>query len=160
RPADLAPVATQQLRSGASIVRLQQQIDHVDVHHGELRVMVQADGALAAVSGTMRASAGRAAVRSTAAAGTEPALAALDGAGPGHPAIARESERGGYQELHVAETAELRVTSARAKRELWFDGGRMTPVWSVEVIADRAIEDRYESAARSYLIADADGSVL
>src|SRR5690348_10639075 len=53
RAADLATRGVQKLRNGAAIVRLQQQVEQVDVYQGELRVMVQPDGTLAAVSGTL-----------------------------------------------------------------------------------------------------------
>jgi fungalysin metallopeptidase (M36)/PA domain-containing protein len=161
RPADVVPAATQVLRGGASIVRLQQQIDHIDIHQGELHVMVQPDGSLSAISGTMRPSAGRATFRSNPVAATELALDALYGAARVHPAITPAADRAGYQEMTVAAIPEFRVLSARAKRELLPDNGQMTPIWSVEVIADRTgLDDRIESAARKFLISDADGKVL
>jgi hypothetical protein len=161
RPADLTPVATQPLRNGAAIVRMQQQIDHVDVHQGEMRVMVNPDGSLAAVSGTLRASAGRATFQSNAATATELALDALYGAGRVHPPIALGAARAGYQEVSVAEVSDFHVASARAKRELLFRDGDMLPIWSVEVIADRAgFDDKLEFSAKRYLISDADGSVV
>src|SRR5262249_46564192 len=145
KPADLAAIETQPLRNGAAIVRVQQQIDHIDVHQGELHVMVNADGSLAAVSGTLRAASGRTVFQSNAATATDLALDALYGAGRVHPPITLGAERAGYQELDVAEVPDFRVTAARAKRELFFRDGSTLPVWSVEVIADRTgLDDRIE----------------
>ena len=161
RPADLAPVATQPLRNGAKVVRMQQQIDGVDVHQGEVHVMVNPDNSLAAVSGTLRASSGRATFRSNAATATELALDALYGASRVHPPITLAAARAGYQELNVAEVSDFHVQAARAKRELLFRDGSSTPIWSVEVIADRAgFDDKPEFSAKRFLISDADGSVL
>jgi hypothetical protein len=49
----LTTAGTQPLRNGAAIVKLSQTVDGVIVHDGELRVMLHADGSLAAVSGTL-----------------------------------------------------------------------------------------------------------
>jgi fungalysin metallopeptidase (M36)/PA domain-containing protein/fungalysin/thermolysin propeptide len=161
RPADLTPMETQQLRNGAAIVRVQQQIDHVDVHQGEMRVMVNADGSLAAVSGTLRASAGRTAFQSNAATATELALDALYGAGRVHPPITPGVERAGFQELSVADVSDFHVASARAKRELLFRDGGMLPIWTVELVADRSgFDDKLEFSAKRFLISDGDGSVV
>src|ERR1044071_5013051 len=161
RPADLTPIETQTLRGGAAIVRVQQQIDHVDVYQGEMRVMVNTDGSLAAVSGTLRASAGPPPFSSNAATATELALDELYGAGRVHPPITVGSERGGFQELSVADAPDFHVANARAKRELLFRDGGVTPIWTVEVIADRTgFDDRMEFSAKRYLIADADGSIV
>ena len=161
RPADLTPIETQPLRNGAAIVRVQQQIDHVDVYQGEMRVMVNTDGSLAAVSGTLRASAGRTTFQSNATTATELALDELYGAGRVHPPITVGSERGGFQELSVADVPDFHVANARAKRELLFRDGSVTPVWTVEVIADRTgFDDRMEFSAKRYLISDADGAIV
>jgi hypothetical protein len=160
-PAELTAIGSQQLRNGAAIVRVQQQIDHIDVHQGELHVMVNTDGSLAAVSGTLRASQGRTIFHSNPSAATELALDALYGAGRVHPPITVGAERGGFQELNVADVSDFHVANARAKRELLFRDGSMQPVWSVEVISDRTgFDDRMEFSAKRYLISDADGSIV
>src|SRR5262245_23328240 len=58
-PSDLATVGTQKLRNGATMVRLQQQVDGIPIHQGELRVLVQNDGSLSAIAGTMLPTAAR-----------------------------------------------------------------------------------------------------
>src|SRR5689334_20225082 len=49
----LVETGTQQLRNGATVVQLAQQVDGVPVDQGELRVLLHASGAFAAVSGTL-----------------------------------------------------------------------------------------------------------
>jgi hypothetical protein len=52
-PMALADAGTQQLRNGATVTRLRQEVDGAVVHQGELRVLMHPDGSLAAVSGTL-----------------------------------------------------------------------------------------------------------
>jgi large repetitive protein len=161
RPAELAAHSQQRLRNGASVVRLQQRVDGVDIHHGELRVMVRPDGALAGVAGTMRPAGGRVVFRSTATAAVDRALDALYGAARVRPATAEIGEKAGYHQVSVAAAAAFEVQRARARRELLPDGDQLVPIWNVEVFASRSGFDGVpEQAARRYLIADADGRVL
>jgi hypothetical protein len=161
RAADLTSHSVQRLRNGASIVRLQQQVDSVDIHQGELRVMLRPDGALAAVAGTLRPSAGSPRFQSTAAAAVGRALDTLAGAARPHPAITEAGAKAGYQQVTVAPAPELRVVSARAKRELLPQDGVLLPIWSVELMAElTGLDGKVEPAARRYLLADADGRVL
>jgi hypothetical protein len=160
-PSDLATRGVQPLRSGASIVRLQQQVDGVDIHQGELRVLVRPDGSLAAVSGTMQPGAGPTRFRSTPAAALDRALDALYGSARARPAISEGADHAGYRELSVADDPGLRVDRARARPELLPDGDRLIAIWSVELAAEAtAIDGAAEPAARRYLIGDGDGRVL
>jgi len=159
RPSELATRGIQRLGNGASIVRLQQQVDRVDIHHGELRVMLGADGSLAAVSGTMLASRGRASFQSTPAAALDRALDALYGEPRARPAIIEGADRAGYRELTVADDPEVRVRSARARPELLPDGDQLIAIWSVELFAEKVTLDDVASEARRYLLDDADGQV-
>jgi hypothetical protein len=159
QPAALVSVGAQRLRGGGSLVRLKQQIDGVDIHHGELRVMVHPDGSLVAVSGTMRATPGPAAFRSTPAAALGRALDTLYGQARVRPAIIEGADRAGYRELGVADNAEFRVQTARARRELLPDGGRLLPIWAVELFAETG-DAAGGVTARRYLIGDADGRIL
>jgi len=163
RAADLTTHSVQRLRNGASVVRLQQQIGGIDLHQGEIRVLVDPDGALAAVSGTLQPDAGRPQFGSTAIAAVERSLDALYGTARAHPAIA-EAPNGttaGYLALIVAWTPEFRVEHARAKREVLFDAGRPIPIWVVELLAEKMGPDhRVEPAARRFLISDLDGHVV
>jgi hypothetical protein len=161
RAPDLTARGVQRLRNGASIVRLQQQVDQVDIHQGELRVMVQPDGSLAAVSGTMRASTGRTSFQSTPSAALERALDVLYGEARTRPPITEGADQGGYRELVVADDPELRVHGARAKRELLPDADQLIAIWSVELLAERSdSDDVVHSEAHRYLIGDADGQLV
>jgi len=159
--ADLTAGSVQKLRNGASIVRFQQQVDGIDVHQSELHVMLQPDGSLSAVSGTVRANAGRSNFSSTAIAAVDRALDTLYGKTRARPAVAQTGEAAGYTVLTVAPNTGFRVTSARAKRELVPQGAQLLPAWSVELFSEKSgFDDKLETAARRYLIADANGSVL
>jgi hypothetical protein len=161
RAADLSSRGVQPLRNGASIVRLQQHIDQIPINQGELRVLVQPDGSLAAVSGTVLPTAGRVTFRSTAPAALDRALDALYGPTRARPAITEAGDRDGYTMLSVAATPEFQVQVARARREITVDGDRLVPIYSVEVFSDKIGIDRtLDSAARRYLIGDTDGRVL
>jgi len=160
RPAELTTSNQQRLRNGAQIVLLRQQIDHVDIHDGELRVMIQPDGSLAAISGTVLATSGPAKLQSTAAVAVDHALDALYGAARSRPAVTDGNDVAGFRELSVAAAPDFRVDSARAKPELLVDGTQRTAVWNVELFADKpGFDGRVEPAARQYLIAD-DGRVM
>ena len=160
--ADLTTQGVQTLRNGASIVRLQQRIDGIPFHQSELRVMVNADGSLAAVSGTVLPNAGRTTFTSTPAIAVDRALDALYGKTRVRPAVteagtAADSE---YTRVTVASNAGFRVQSARAKREMLTDGGQPLPGWVVELQASKTgFDDRIESSARRVLVTD-DGRVL
>ncbi|MGH2901621.1 MAG: hypothetical protein ACRDMZ_23300, partial [Solirubrobacteraceae bacterium] len=133
RPADLATRGVQRLRNGASLVRLEQQIDHVPIHQSELHVLVQPNGALAAVSGTMLASTGRPAFQLSASAALDRALDEVYGASRARPAIAEAAPRDGYSALTVADDPKFRVQVARERREMMLDGDRLVPIHAVEV---------------------------
>src|ERR1051325_10933348 len=67
KPMALAENGIQPLRNGATVVKLQQHVDGVVVDQGELRVLMRADGSLAAVAGTLLPSLAKPTARSTAA---------------------------------------------------------------------------------------------
>ena len=161
RAADLAVQGVQKLRNGASIIRFQQQIDGIDIRQSELHVMVQRDGSLAAISGTVRPSGGRTAFRSTPAAAVDHALDALYGASRTRPAVTETGERAGYRELTVAPSPEFAVQMVRAKPELMPEGNQTTLSWVIEIFTDKLTQaGKREPAARRFVISDADGSVL
>jgi hypothetical protein len=161
RAADRTMHSAQRLRDGSSLVRLQQKVGDIDIHQGELRVMVRPNGSLAAVSGTMRASTARTTFRSTATAAVDRALDALYGKTRVRPALAEGGEKAGFREVTVARNGEFQVDSAYAKRELLPDGDQLIQIWNVEVFAHKTgFDDAVESSMRRYLISDLDGSVL
>jgi large repetitive protein len=159
--ADRTMHSEQRLRNGAAIVRLQQKINDIDIHQGELRVMVHPDGSLAAVSGTMRASTARTTFKSTPVAAVDRALDALYGKTRARPALAEGGDKAGFREVTVAATPEFSVESAHAKRELFAQGDQLIPIWTVELFSSKTgFDDAIESSARRYLISDVDGSVI
>jgi large repetitive protein len=161
QPSALATRGVQRLRGGASIVRLQQQVDGVDLHHGELHVMMHADGSLAAISGTVQAGSAGTSFRSTPIDALERALDVLYGPARDRPAITEGADQAGYRELIVADDPEFRVSSARARPGLLPDGDQRVAIWSVELFAEKSgADDAAEAAARRYLIGDADGRVF
>jgi hypothetical protein len=161
----LADNGTQQLRNGATIVKLVQQVDGVVVHHGELRVMMHADSSLAAVSGTLRASAPKPSFASTAAQAADRALDQLYGARRARPAITATREHGGWTQLAVAADPGLHVRSLRARRELAEVNGTLGPTWAVEVAGDGAPDPMRDPslitmAAHSYVVGDTTGEIV
>jgi len=161
RPAELATHSVQQLRNGASVVRLQQQIDQVPIHEGEIHVLVHPDGSLGAISGTVLPSAGRTRFQSTAPAAVERALDAMFGAARTRPAMVETAQDGGYSGLAVAPAPEFRVQAARARREFLPSDKAPVPIWAVELIGEPVGGGQAgQTVARRYLVSDVDGSVL
>jgi hypothetical protein len=161
----LADNGTQQLRNGATIVRLSQQVDGVVVNQGELRVLMHADGALAAVSGTLLPSTIKPSFVSTPRAALEHALDKQYGATRPQLGITEAGVAGDWQTLEVASTPELQVTSARARRELARVGNKLIEAWAVEIEGDAAPDALGDPsiptyAAHRYLVADAGGKIL
>jgi len=157
-PMALVDGGTQQLRNGATVTRLRQEVDGALVHQGELRVLMHADGSLAAVSGTLLPAASRPRFTSSPSQALDHALDQLYGAARARPPIAEAGDQGGWQQLSVAAAPGLRVAQARARRELFQIGGALTPVWAVELRGD-AQPPASELVARRLLVGDADGRI-
>jgi large repetitive protein len=160
----LADKASQVLRNGGALVTLKQQIDGIDVHNGDLRVMVHPDGSLGAISGTLAPAGGKPTFTSTAAVAVERALDKLFGANRAKVGVVEGAEVNGWQSFSVASAAEYRVDTVRVKRELQRVGARgYVPSWLVEVSGYTAASTLYaaedEFTAHRYLISDRDGSI-
>jgi hypothetical protein len=165
QPMALAETGTQKLRNGATVVKLAQQVDGVLVHDGELRVMLHANGSLAAVSGTLQPPVVKPNFVSSPTQAFERALDQFYGKQRVRPAVTQTGEVGGWMHFTVAEDPQLRVTQARARRELAKVNGKLSEVWSIEVFGDAAADPLRDSsitetAAHRYLIGDADGRVV
>ncbi|MGE3546153.1 MAG: M36 family metallopeptidase, partial [Kofleriaceae bacterium] len=165
RPTTLVDHGTQILRNGASIVKLAQYVEGVIVNQGELRVMMHADGSLAAVAGTLQASPLKPAFVSSAREAVGRALDTMFG--PSRPALAINDagDSGGWHTLSVASTPRLQISSARARRELVQVDGKLVEAWAVEVAADAALDPMSDPSspafmAHRYLVADAGGKIL
>jgi hypothetical protein len=166
QPMALAENGTQQLRNGAHMVRLQQQVDGISVDRGELHVLVNPDGTFAAVSGTLLPAAAKPTFQSSAVQAVEHALdqhlgavraqAAVSDAGPADD---------GWEALQITPPAGMQIDSARARRTLANVGGVLIPAWAVEVEGDAppdpAVDPSFPTfSAHSYLIADNGGRVI
>ena len=168
QPMALADSGAQQLRNGATIVKLVQNVGGVPVHGGEIHVLLGADGGLAAISGTLLPAA---ATPSFASSATDALSHALDvhwgGARP-QVAItetAASADTGGWQPLQVASTSALQVSEARARRTLAQVGDQLVPAYEVEVQGNAAPDPLADPSiptfsAHSYLVRDADGQIL
>jgi large repetitive protein len=165
QPMALVENGTQQLRNGATIVKLNQQVDGAIVHNGELRVMMAANGSLVAVSGTLVPASIKPKFASSPSQALDHALDQFYGKLRARPAITEAGERGGWMQLTVAAAPQMRVTQARARRELASVGGKLSEVWSVEVLGDAAPDPMRdpsfaEAAAHRYLVSDANGQIV
>jgi len=164
-PLALAENGVQQLRNGATIVKLAQNVDGVVVNGGELRVMMHPDGSLAAISGTLLPATTKPSFTSSPPVALGHALDRLYGAARPAMAITDAGETGGWHTLQLASSPQLQVTSARARRELAQVGDQLVAAWAVEVEGDAAPDPLSDPSiptfsARSYLVADADGKIL
>jgi hypothetical protein len=165
QPMALTATGTQQLRNGATVVKLAQQINGVLVEDGELRVLMQPDGALAAVSGTLRPAIAAPAFVSAPRDMLDRALDHRFGAARARPAVAERAVSDGWQTLEVAADPALRITEARTRRLLASDAGQPTPAWELEVFGDAPPEPLSDPTipnplAERYVISDATGKVL
>ncbi len=165
QPMALLPSGTQQLRNGASVVKLAQHIDGIPVSNGELRVLMNADGSLAAVSGTLLSSTMKPGFVSSPRQMLEHALDQQFGASRPQVAISDAGDRGGWQQLQISSTPELQVTSARARRELAKVNDQLAEVWAVEVEGDSTLDPGGDPSipafsAHRYLVADIDGRII
>ena len=165
RPMDLVEIGTQRLRNGATVVKLAQQVDGVFVEQGEVRVLLHADSSFAAVSGTLLPATIKPKFVSSAHEALAHALDLQYGASRPQLAITEAGDRGGWQTLEVASTPQLKVTSARARRELARVGNVLTEVWAVEVSGDAPPDPLTDPsiptfAMHSYLVADAGGRIV
>ncbi|HZJ67487.1 MAG TPA: M36 family metallopeptidase [Kofleriaceae bacterium] len=157
--------STQQLRNGATLVKLDQMVDGVIVNQGELRVLMHTDGALAAVSGTLLAATVKPSFVSTPSQALDRALDKQFGATRPQLAITEAGTSGSWQKLDVAPTTDLVIENARARRELARIGDKLTEVWAVEVegtaVADPAGDpDITAFSSHRYLVKDLGGAIL
>jgi hypothetical protein len=165
-PIGLLPNGTQQLRNGATIVKLTQHIGGIPVTDGELRVMLHPDRSLVAVSGTLLPATKAPSFVSTSTIAVERALDQLYGKTRARPAIAQAGDHGGWTQLTVAADPHLRVQSARARQEFTpLGNGRLAASWKVEIMgtappAPNTDPSLTSSAAHSYVVDDATGHIV
>jgi hypothetical protein len=166
QPMGLVETGTQQLRNGATVVKLQQHVDGIPVDRGELRVLMHADNSFAAVSGTLMPAAVKPTFQSSAIEALGHALDKHFGAARAQTAVRDGGPAdGGWQTLEVASTPDAQVNSARARRTLASVGGLLTPAWEVEVDGAGAPDPKADPSfptysVHSYLVADKGGVIL
>lgn len=179
-PAAIAAVKVlrvQDLGRRGVIVVLGQDVDGVDVHGGELRLLMRTDLSLTALSGSLSPLAqptSKSAPRAFARPATEALALALSDLFGGRvvaqdvEAPAGGPDRAGYLQLGVVKGHPV-VTLARPARakQLYVPvGGALVPVWFVEFFASPAASAASsgsqgpDSLAYSYLIAATDGRIL
>lgn len=156
-------VATHRTRGGAVIARLRPEIDGIELHASEIRMLMRPDLSLVAVTGpvTARAELGPQGTRFALPAGAAlaHALRAHFGTNVALDAVVETGEHNGpFVHLQLAPGADLVVHDARAKRVLADDGGARVPAYFVEFFAQRSNE--LGSSAHRYLVAADDGRVL
>jgi Zn-dependent metalloprotease len=166
QPMALTESGTQQLRNGASMVRLAQHINGVPVNNGELHVLVQADGSLAAVSGTLLPQASVAGFSGSPVQALGHALDQQYGAARAQMTVTDAGvQNGDWEALTVASTSALQVSSARARRTFAQVNNQLVSAWEVEIEGDAAPDAKSDPSiptfsSHSYLIADGTGQVL
>jgi hypothetical protein len=163
-PMALVHNGTQQLRNGATIVKLAQQVDGVLLDQGEIHVLLHADRSLAAVSGTLLPATAAPVFVSSARDALGHALDQQFGSARPALAITAAGEAAGWQLLDVAAAPGLVVSDARARRVLATVDDQLVKAWEVESFGDVAQDPLSESpgptlSAHSYLVSD-DGKIL
>jgi hypothetical protein len=165
RPMALAEIGTQELRNGATVVRLAQNVGGVVVDQGEIRVLMHGNGSLAAVSGTLLPDMPSPSFASSASAMLDRALDNQFGGQRPRPAISDLGAQSGWQKLAVGPDPLVRVSEARARRVIARDGSALTGAWELEVFGEAPPDPLVDPTipaptARRYVIADAGGKIL
>jgi len=156
---------TQQLRNGATVIKLAQAVDGIPVHDSELHVLLYADSSLAAVSGTLLPSIAKPRFVSSPSDALGHALDQLYGAQRAQAAITELGDRAGWQQLAVAAVPGMKITTARARRELIQLGTAIVPGWSLEVAGTAPADPLGDPSmpaitAHRLLVTDGEGRVV
>ncbi|HEX3474582.1 MAG TPA: M36 family metallopeptidase [Kofleriaceae bacterium] len=166
QPMATVEVGTQQLRNGAALVRLQQQVDGIPVDHGELHVLVHPGGEFAAVAGTLLPAVAKPSFQSSAVAALGHAIDKHFGAMAPQTVVADAGPaNGGWEALQVTPPSGMKIDNARARKTLASVNGVLIPAWEVELEGDAppapGVDPSFQNfSAHSYLFADKDGRML
>lgn len=150
--------ATLSLEGGAHIVTFAQHVAAAPVHEGPIDVLLDRSNALLAVSGRLadQGRASRSAVSISPADALARALRSLYG---GDVTVLDETQAvGGYVRFAVAPRADLVVSDSRARLERAPRGGRLEPVYVVEL--DAGSPDATTAGAYRVLVHAVDGAIL
>src|SRR5204863_7855225 len=99
-------------------------------------VLMQANGSLAAVSGTLLPATTKPSFASSPSDAVNRALDQQYGASRPPMTITPAGDNGGWQTLQVASTGDLQVSSTRARQVLASQNGQLAPAWEVEIEGD------------------------
>jgi hypothetical protein len=156
--ADTELVAVHPLTGGATIVRFRQRIGGIEIHGGEVRVLLAADRSLRAVTGRLYpATASDAPFRLDDTAAVSAALKAQFKVDVPASAFQSREKRGDYRSLALPPRTDLQVDALRSKKVYVAVDGKLTAAWFVEFFGRSGGQDQ---EARRHLIAASNGKVL
>jgi hypothetical protein len=145
------------------VVRLAQHVDGVPIDRGELRVLLHADGALAAVSGTLQPAAATRAFAMSPREAVERALDQQYTTARAHPTVAETGQHGGWYQIAVAADPRLQIATARTRRVRTPTGGILAPAWETELVGRATTRAAHRATAEliayRYLITE-DGAAV
>lgn len=151
--------------SGARLLRFQQRAAGLDVLHGEVKVLLRADNALAAISGALRETSTAKAAAARFSLGAAEALARALSDRFGVAVKASElrpagAGPGGWRLLAASAQAAVRLDGpAHARRVLIASGSGLRPAWQLELQGTASSSERGSELFGAVVAAD-DGAVL
>ena len=154
--------AVQELTEGAAIVAIKQRVKGVEIFGAPVRMLLNKDKALTAVSGSLvsprLADGPTKSFRQTAGSAVATALQDQFGVAVAGNAFSDGRKSGDFQHLIAPPRTDLAVSESRAKRVYYKTDQGLVAAWEVEFFArhDLSQDDR----AYRYIVADRDGSVL
>jgi hypothetical protein len=157
--ADTELIAVHRLTGGASIVRFRQRIGGVEIHGGEVRMLLGADGSLRAVTGRLfPATVANDSFRLDDTSAVSVALKTQFQVEVPASAFSQREKRGDYRTLALPPRTDVRVDALRTKQVYLPVDGKLTAAWFVELFGQRSSGS--EQQARRYLVAAGSGKVL
>jgi hypothetical protein len=157
--ADTELIAVHRLTGGASIVRFRQRIGGVEIHGGEVRMLLGADGSLRAVTGRLfPATVANDSFRLDDTSAVSVALKTQFQVDVPASAFSQREKRGDYRTLALPPRTDVRVDALRTKQVYLPVDGKLTAAWFVELFGQRTSGS--EQQARRYLVAAGSGKVL
>lgn len=152
---------------GPLVARLEQRVGGIEVHGGELRVLMRRDGSLVTIVGKV-AEAGEPALRAFVSSPEQALAHAFDALlgvalpGPVSPA----ETRGDYVHFDLAAVLAMApsvldfspIGPARVKPVYFNEGNRLVPAYYVELLGERASDG--SALSEAFVIGDAEGRVL
>jgi MYXO-CTERM domain-containing protein len=159
-PAGLDLIASRTLAGGAHLVTFQQRVNGIDVHGGEIRVLLNKDRSLVAVAGTLRSRdlADKGSFKRDARDTVAAALSNHFGVAFNAKTLAVTTKAGGLHKVQVGPRSDLNVPVSSARPVYVPAKGGLVRAWRTEFIASRAINGDVQGM--EYLVRDNDGAFL